>query len=144
MKIRHLLLGAGVIAAAACASGSAGSTQPRHRVVMEVSADDPRVWDAVLNNIENLRSALGAGDTEIELVAHGGALGMLLGTNAAQAQRMETFATAGVIFAACENTMRRKKVGRPDLLPFATTVDSGVAEVVRKQERGWSYVKSGF
>jgi intracellular sulfur oxidation DsrE/DsrF family protein len=28
-------------------------------------------------------------------------------------------------------------------LPFAITVDSGVAEVVRKQEAGWSYIKSG-
>jgi intracellular sulfur oxidation DsrE/DsrF family protein len=40
--------------------------------------------------------------------------------------------------------MRRKNVSRGELLPFATTVDSGVAEVVRKQEQGWSYVKSGF
>ena len=32
---------------------------------------------------------------------------------------------------------------RTDLSPFAATVDSGVAEVVRKQETGWSYVRSG-
>jgi intracellular sulfur oxidation DsrE/DsrF family protein len=43
-----------------------------------------------------------------------------------------------------ENTMRKKNVCRADLLPFVTTVDSGVAEVVRKQEQGWSYIKSGF
>jgi intracellular sulfur oxidation DsrE/DsrF family protein len=30
-----------------------------------------------------------------------------------------------------------------DLMPLATTGDSGVAEVVRKQEAGWSYIKSG-
>lgn len=145
MKIRNLLLGAGVIvAAAACASSTAGSAQPRHRIVMELSADDARVWEAVLNNIENLRNALGPGDTEVEVVAHGGGLGMLLNTNTAHAQRMEKLAAGGVGFAACENTMRRKKISRADLLPYVSTVDSGVAEVVRKQERGWSYVKSGF
>jgi intracellular sulfur oxidation DsrE/DsrF family protein len=34
-------------------------------------------------------------------------------------------------------------VTQADLLPFVTTVDSGVAEVVRKQEAGWAYLKSG-
>ena len=28
-----------------------------------------------------------------------------------------------------------------DLFPFASTVDSGVAELVRKQEAGWAYIK---
>lgn len=144
MRIRNLLLGAGVIAAtAACVSSTTGDTQPGHRLVMEVSADDPRVWDAVLNNVENLQTVFGADATAVELVTHGGGLGMLLGTNSAQAQRMEKLAAGGVVFAACENTMKRKKITPADLLPFVTIVDSGIAEVVRKQEQGWPYVKSG-
>jgi intracellular sulfur oxidation DsrE/DsrF family protein len=38
--------------------------------------------------------------------------------------------------------MRRKGVSKDQLVPFATTTDSGAAEVVRKQEAGWSYIKS--
>lgn len=145
MKICNLLLGVGVAAAmTACASSPAKSTQSKHRVVMEVSTDDPKAWEAALNNIENLRNALGPEASTVELVAHGGGLEMLLGANHVQAQRMEKLAAGPVVFAACENTMKRKKVTRDDLLPFVTTVDSGVAEVVRKQEQGWSYVKAGF
>lgn len=145
MKTRDLLfLGAGVLAVVSCASRPATAQVQAHRVVMEVSTEDPKVWEAVLNNIENLRQALGPGATTVELVAHGGGLSMLLAANTSQARRMETLAADGVVLAACENTMRRKKVDRADLLPFVTTVDSGVAEVVRKQEQGWSYVKSGF
>jgi intracellular sulfur oxidation DsrE/DsrF family protein len=48
-----------------------------------------------------------------------------------------------VTFAACENTMRRMNVTREMLLPFAVTVDAGVAELVRKQEAGWAYIKAG-
>ena len=55
---------------------------------------------------------------------------------------MRDLSQAGVVFAACENTMKKKNVAKEDLLPFATTVDSGVAEVVRKQEAGWAYLKS--
>lgn len=39
--------------------------------------------------------------------------------------------------------MKRMRVTKEELLPFAVTVDSGVAEVVRKQEEGWSYIKGG-
>jgi len=45
--------------------------------------------------------------------------------------------------AACENMMRRQNVVKADLLPCVTTVDSGVAEIVRKQEAGWSYLRIG-
>ena len=54
-----------------------------------------------------------------------------------------SFSGAGVRFAACENTMRRMNLKMEDLMTFATIVDSGVAEVVRKQESGWSHIKSG-
>lgn len=145
MKLSRFVIIAGVVAVtAACSSGRIDSGRREHRVVMEVSTDDPTVWEAVLNNVENVRAAFGSDATAVTLVAHGGGLQMLLRSNTAQMPRMEKLAAGGVVFAACENTMLRKKVSRSDLLPFATTVDSGVAEVVRKQEQGWSYVKSGF
>ncbi len=113
-----------------------------HRVVVELTSADTRVWNGALNNIENLREALGAA-TQVAVVAHGAGLGFLLRTNTAQAARMKRLADAGVVFDACRNTMRREHVTAQSLLPFATTVDSGVAEVVRRQEAGWSYIHIG-
>ena len=46
-------------------------------------------------------------------------------------------------FIACENTMKKKGVTKGQLHAFVSTVDSGVAEIVRRQEQGWSYIKSG-
>jgi intracellular sulfur oxidation DsrE/DsrF family protein len=114
-----------------------------HRIVFEVTMEGPEQWTAVLNNVENVRTALGA-ETEIEVIAHGKGLGMLAVKNNTLTDRMKKLADDGVVFAACENTMKKKNVSKDDLLPLATTVDSGVAEVVRKQEAGWSYVKSGI
>ena len=115
-----------------------------HRALFEVTADGPAQWTATLNNVENLREALGPEATEIAVVVHGDGLGFLLKTNDATLQeRMRGLAAKGVVFAACENTMKKKNVTKADLLPFVTTVDSGVAEVVRKQEAGWAYLKSG-
>lgn len=114
-----------------------------HRVVFELTSADKETWSAVLNNIENLRQAFGAESADVLLVVHGKAIGFLKSTNAEQSERMQKLAAAGVVFAACENTMKRQSVKRDELLKFATTVDAGVAEIVRKQEAGWSYIRSG-
>ena len=114
-----------------------------HRAVIEITAEATPQWESVLNNIENLQKAFAPEPTEVEVVAHGKGLAMLQTTNAAQSERMAKLAGAGVKFAACENTMRRMKVQKSDLFDFVVTVDSGVAEVIRKQEAGWAYLKGG-
>lgn len=130
----------------ACAHSRGHAEPPRaaaHRVVFELTSDDAETWKGVLNNVENVQKALGA--TSVEVVAHGEGLALLTAsTNAGVLDRLKQSADAGVVFAACENTMKRKNVQREDLVPFATTVDSGVAQVVRKQEAGWSYLRSGL
>jgi len=113
-----------------------------HRVVLELTSGDAQAWEGVLNNVENVQKALGR--VSVEVVAHGDGLAMLTSSkNGAVRERMKQNADGGVVFAACENTMKRKNVKKEDLVPFAKPVDSGVAEVVRKQEAGWSYLRAG-
>lgn len=114
-----------------------------HRIVFEVTMEGTEQWTGVLNNVENLRKSLGA-ETEIEVVAHSKGLGMLVAKDNSLTERMKKISETGVVFAACENTMKKKNVTKDQLVTFATTTDSGVAEVVRKQEAGWSYIKSGI
>ena len=128
---------AGAALAAAPPAPDAG-----HRVVFEVTTDSPDAWQAILNNVDNLKIALGD-KTQVRVVAHGKGLGLLLATNVALKERMQNASARGVIFAACENTMKKQNVKKEQLLPFATTVDSGIAEVVRKQGEGWAYIKAG-
>ena len=118
------------------------SADKTHRIVFEVTMEGPEQWTAVLNNVENLRTALGA-TTEIEVVAHSKGLGMLVAKDNGLVDRMKKLADGGVVFAACENTMKKKNVTKDQLVTFAKTTDSGVAEVIRKQEAGWNYIKSG-
>ena len=115
----------------------------KHRVVFEVNVDGTDHWNGILNNVENLQKAFGLENSEIQVVAHGKGLGLILKSNQAMRERLQLLADTGVSFAACENTMRRTNLKKEDLLVFVTTVDAGVAEVVRKQEDAWSYIKSG-
>lgn len=123
-------------------TASAADKPKEHKVLFEFTSEGEKAHTAVLTNIENLRKSLGS-QTKVTLVAHGAGIALLQKTNTESAEKMRMLSEAGVVFAACENTMKKKNIRKEDLLPFVTTVDSGVAEVVRKQEDGWSYVKSG-
>ncbi|HEY2802218.1 MAG TPA: hypothetical protein VGI85_16645 [Chthoniobacterales bacterium] len=62
--------------------------QTTHRVLFEVTMAGAEQWTAVLNNVENLRAAFG--DTaQIEVVAHGQGLSLLVVKGNALAKRME-------------------------------------------------------
>lgn len=117
-----------------------------HKVVFEVSIEGLEKWQGVLRNVENTRKELGAG-TKIEVVTHGKGVGMLLAKtsadNAELKAKLDQLHADGVVFAACENTMKREKLEKKDLVELSTTVPSGVSEVVRKQAAGYAYIKSG-
>ncbi len=125
------------------AANSANVSGQQHRVLFELTSGEGESWPALLNNIENVRKTLGEKSTDVEVVAHGKGLDFLRRSNTQLSSRMQNLAGSNVVFMACENTMRRQNVTKADLLPFVTTVDSGVAQVVRRQEAGWSYVRTG-
>ena len=125
-------------------SPAASTPQPTgHRIVIEVNVDGADRWEGILNNVDNLQKAFASAPPQIEVVAHAKGLGLLLATDESLKARMQAENQAGVVFAACENTMKKQNVTKDQLMPFVTTVDSGVAEVVRKQEAGWAYIKGG-
>ena len=122
------------------------SADKAHKVVFEVSIDGAEKWQGALSNIENTRKELGP-ETKIEVVTHGKGVGMLLVKtsveNAELKAKLEQLHADGVVFAACQNTMKREKLEKKDLVELSTTVPSGVSEVVRKQAAGYAYIKSG-
>jgi intracellular sulfur oxidation DsrE/DsrF family protein len=111
-----------------------------HKVVIQLNTSDTLVWHGALKNISNLQTALGA-STQIEVVAHGAGISILVDGKTTQKAKITELAASGVLFKACENTIRERKIDRSTILPQAGTVPSGVAEVVLKQEAGWAYLK---
>lgn len=83
---------------------------------------------------------------EVEIVANGKGIDLLRRHHSPYASRIhemhETY--ANLTFAACQNTidrMAREQGIRPHLLPDVTIVDSGVAQIIRLQQRGWTYIR---
>lgn len=113
-----------------------------HKIVFELTSEDKKNWETLLNNLENVRKELGP-KTEMEVVAHGNGIGFLLKKSDFQKDRMQKLSKEGIKFLGCENTMKRKKISRDELYDFTGTVPAGLAEIIRKQKEGWAYIKIG-
>ena len=74
---------------------------------------------------------------------HGKAIDLLVKDKTYFANDIASLTKEGIVFLACENTMRKYKIVKADLLSEANTVPSGVVEVILKQEQGWRYLKAG-
>lgn len=146
MKLLLTIAALATFPLAAMAEPPASTPDKPYRIVFEVTSKDPERWMGALRNIRNAKEALGK-DTQIVVVTHGGGLKMLLAASSAADPEfkatLEKLHQDGVTFDACENTMKHDHVEKKDLSDTATPVDSGVAEVVRKQTEGYSYINIG-
>ncbi len=117
------------------------SNQATHHVVFDMAKGED-TWDLLITHVNNLRNAFAdEGGSEVEVVFYGPALKMLLKTNKKHEEGLRKLAEAGVILSACQNAMKFYKVKSEDLFPFANEVDSGLAQIVRRQEQGWALIR---
>ena len=118
--------------------------QPKmHQVVMQLNTADTAVWSSTLGNIRNFQK-IWPGKVAIEVVVHGKALNFLVKEQSHLVAEIESMTKLGVIFKACENTMNKYGIRKDMLISSVNSVPSGVAELVMKQEEGWSYLKTGY
>ena len=115
----------------------------KHKIVIQVSTDDPRTQKIAMNNAVNLQKLYGVDDVDIEIVAYGPGLGMLT-QKSKYADRVKSLALQDIKFSACMNTMNKikKKTGHlPKLTEGVGSVKAGVAQIMELQEQGYSYVR---
>lgn len=127
-------------------SGCASTPQSDgiHRVVIQVSTDDPRAQIIALNNAINLQREYGADNVKIEIVAYGPGISLILPTST-QARRVRALARRSeFVFSADKHTLDkiRSRTGKmPRLIDGVGTVPMGVARVIELQEQGYSYIR---
>jgi intracellular sulfur oxidation DsrE/DsrF family protein len=133
------------VAALALLLGYAAVSQtpaaPKHHVVFQLSEAEGTAWSSLVLHVNNtMKSLADDGGSQVEIVFYGPGLSMLTRTNAAYEERLKQLSDNGVRLVACRNAMKMRNVRTEDLFPFAGQVDSGIAEMVRKQESGWAYI----
>ena len=109
------------------------------RIIYDVSVADTSQQAGLMRQLNNVKR--GWPDAQIEVVVHGKGLDMVLTGKAYKAAAIKELQAKGVVFAACQNTMRFRKVTAAELLPGVKTVPMAIGEIVTKQQAGWGYIK---
>jgi len=115
-----------------------------HKIVLQISAADPRRQTLVLNVANNLVNHYGADMVDVEIVAFGPGLSLLFADNA-NSGRIDALADSSKVrFAACENTIAavtRQRGSVPELNPKATHVNAGVVRIMDLTAQGYTLIK---
>ncbi len=109
------------------------------KIVFQLSTADTIIHQTFMSQLKNYLSV--APDMKVEVVCHGGGINFLLKDSSVAKDQIKLFSEKGVKFLACEFTMAKRKITKDQLLAEAGTVTSGVLEIARKQQEGWSYIK---
>ncbi len=140
MNRRSLLTLLGLGAAAAPALAQQKKSAAKHRVIFQVSDNDPARWQLALSNARNVQTDLGKENVQIEIVAYGPGLGMLK-SDSKVADRLAGALDDSVGLIACENTMHNTKVEKADMYGGISYVKAGVVHIMQRQREGWAYVR---
>lgn len=112
-----------------------------HKIVFQLTSGDTISHKQLMKQCNNILSV--APSTKLEVVCHGAGLDMLVSGKSIVSTKIDELSKRGVIFLACEFSIRERKVDRSLILKSAGFVEAGIIEIISKQEQGWSYIKAG-
>ena len=115
---------------------------PAHRIIFQLVSGDTLAHKQLMKQLNNIQSV--APGTQIEVVCHGPGLDMLVAEKTIVADKIRKLTQSGVVFNACEFSMKERKVEKKALIEDAGLVPAGIIEIVTRQEQGWSYIKAGL
>jgi hypothetical protein len=112
----------------------------RYRAVFHLDEDDEERAHLTLANMRNVCEELDAVNVELMLVINGTALRQFQ-ESSVHSELLEDLKAKNVLFRACRRSLKRCEMSESDLIEHFTFVGSGVAELVKRQNEGWGYIK---
>jgi intracellular sulfur oxidation DsrE/DsrF family protein len=114
-----------------------------HKIVLQISDNDPTKQTLILNVASNVLKAYGTDKVDIEIVAFGPGVRLMFAENVNKG-RISGLSAEGVRFAACNNTIANmtKNLGHePAINPNAVRVGAGVVRILELTGQGYTLIK---
>ena len=114
-----------------------------HKIVLQLSDNDPRKQGLVLSVASNLMKHYDPDKVAIEIVAFGPGIELLRPENPNR-KMVESLVAQGARFDICLNTvdtLERENGKRPEFISAATPVQVGVAQILFLTENGYTLVR---
>jgi len=134
-----------IVASAARAQNIPLQDKPfaEHKIVLQLSENDPKKQGLVISVAYNLLKAYDPDKIAIEVVTFGPGIDLLRPENP-ERKRVESLVAQGVRFDLCLNTVdtiERETGKRPEFIAAATPVQVGVGQILFLTENGYTLVK---
>ena len=114
-----------------------------HKIVLQLSDNDPRKQGLVLSVTSNLMKHYDPDKVAIEIVTFGPGIDLLKSDNPNR-KMVESLVAQGARFDICLNTvdtLEREAGKRPEFIAAATPVQVGVAQILFLTENGYTLVR---
>lgn len=113
----------------------------KHKIVIQFNSGDSISQARVALQLDYIRTSFP--NATIEVVCVGQGLDLVIASTSKAKAAVAEWSAKGVVFAACNSTMRYRNIRRSDLVPSAKVIPSGPVELAVKQEQGWAYFWGG-
>jgi uncharacterized protein len=114
-----------------------------HKIVLQLSDNDPRKQGMVISVANNLMKFYDPDKIAVEIVAFGPGIDLLKPDNPSRKQ-VESLVAQGARVDVCLNTvdtLERETGKRPEFISAATPVQVGVAQILFLTENGYTLVR---
>ena len=144
-----IVVTAALFAGLAGGASSANERYGKQKVVYHINyngGEEDRAYRGALRNIQNHINAVGKDNMEIKVVLHGNGVNLLKSAKTNDKLQMDvtSLKTQNVSFNVCNNTLVGRNIDYSnDLFEVFEDdiVPSGVAELSRLQQMGYTYIK---
>ena len=116
--------------------------QNQHKIVFDFTKADTASFSTIVRHAKNIMSM--TGNAKLEVVCHGPGLDLLVKNKTTVQKEIEELNKLKVVFAACNETMKRRGVDKSQLLSQAIVVPAAILEISLKEQESWSYIKEGY
>ena len=142
-KIMLSAMMSGLLLIGVSTSHAADQSLADHKVVLQISDPNPFKQTLVLNVANNIINHYGQDEVDIEIVAFGPGLRLLVDGNT-NTDRISSLSSRGVKFSACGNTQRvmSKQLGREvKVNSKAIVVNAGAVRIIDLTNKGYNLIK---
>lgn len=119
------------------------------RVLFHLNSGEAEDMHSTLNDVEQLlQHYTNAGiHAQVEVITNGRGIALLDAVKSPFRDRVETMIkqNSNLTFVACQNSIDRHKSNgniTAKMIPGTVVIDSGVAQIMRRQSQGWAYIQA--
>ncbi|MDQ6479562.1 DsrE family protein [Dyadobacter sp. LHD-138] len=114
-----------------------------YKAIIQLTSPEPKVYKSTIRQIFNLLDYFND-NVQVKIVCHGASGPFCLKDQNPFTEEIVALLRKNVKIEICNNMLISNNILPKDLIAGIEIIPSGIAELVIRQQEGWSYIKAGF